>query len=330
MPYNNPIKILKKNIFKKNDLVILIPTFKSAQITINTITLIGERNKNIGYDIIVVDNEGQDYGEIQKVFPEINFIVLERNVGSSGSQHIALKVAMEYCYKYYCLSDNDAIPLDKDLFSSQIEYLETHNDCGAVLPYRVGRSQGEVKNAEFHYFMINQRVAEKVGLPNPDYFLSFDDIDYSTRIYQADLYIFRIEKKYYHPYTKHSSLFNPSIYFRTRSLLIFLFNKNIFTKFKYGYTLYFFQYVGFHLFHSLTLWDGSIIKTITKALLDFLKPNLTLVHPINKFAFKPIDEEHGLSDFQLEKKRLFLYFGKKFVNNENGVSNYFQLVRIGD
>ncbi len=327
MSYNNKIEILKESIKKRSDVAVIIPTFRSFEITKDTISRIIKKNVNFSFDILIVDNQGFDFRKILEKFPTINYIILKNNVGSSGSHYIAVSKLFEYGYKYYCLSDNDAYPIDKNCIKAQIEYLKNNPTCGAVLPHREGRPNGIVKNSEFHFFMTRRDVIKKVGLPNKNYFLSFDDIDYSTRVRQKGYYIFRIDKRYYHPFAKTSSLFNISIYFRSRGVLIFLFSKQIFFENKIEYFFYFLKYIIFHSLHSIILLDFSIIKTLAKSFSDFFFCKLETTHERNKFSVKPIDEDINAFDFNIEKNRLFLYYGKKFVNKNDDFQSYFQIFR---
>ena len=63
---NYEIKLLKKKTEKHSEICIVIPTFKSKEVTLQTILLLISNNKSISYDILLVDNEGFDYEYINQ------------------------------------------------------------------------------------------------------------------------------------------------------------------------------------------------------------------------------------------------------------------------
>ena len=50
----------------------------------------------------------------------------------------------------------------------------------------------ELQNVAFEGFMVRRRVVEEIGLPDPAYFIFYDDVDYALRARRAGFHIWAV------------------------------------------------------------------------------------------------------------------------------------------
>ena len=169
-------------------------------------------------EVFVVDNASpSDNPEIIKErFPRINFIRSEKNLGFAGGNNIAIKQAKgEYIY----LLNNDTIVPDGhiltlvNLMAQNPDYsvvcpkIKLFDDPGIIMfagftelspvTFRnkilgyaeidKGQHDEPRKSAYAHgaAMMLKRSVIEKVGLMNENFFLYYEEVDWSTRIKKA-------------------------------------------------------------------------------------------------------------------------------------------------
>ncbi|MDR1170858.1 MAG: glycosyltransferase family 2 protein [Bacteroidales bacterium] len=169
-------------------------------------------------EVFVVDNASPSDrpGIIKERFPQVNFIQSDQNLGFAGGNNIAIKQAKgEYIY----LLNNDTTVPDGHI--QVLVSLMTHNaDYNVVCPKiklfddpdilmfagftelspvtfrNKSYGYGEVdkgqhdKSRESAYahgaaVILRRSVIEKAGLMNENYFLYYEEIDWSTRIKKA-------------------------------------------------------------------------------------------------------------------------------------------------
>lgn len=170
--------------------------------------------------ILVVDNASTDGTPQmlcdtfpQEQFPQVELLALNRNLGGAGGFHAGFKRAFEAGYDWLWVMDDDGIPAPDCL-----EQLMAHAEPGAVLvplqqdtrthdfygafrwqtanatvdtgPYAnatdevLEGKQAVQSNFLFTFVgpLIHRRVVEKIGLPHPNFFIYFDDIEFALRI----------------------------------------------------------------------------------------------------------------------------------------------------
>lgn len=167
--------------------------------------------------IIIIDNHSTDGTE--KVLrstgilsnPKVKYIRMSKNYGGSGGFFNGIKEAMKYHdFDFLSLSDDDAI-YKPNFFQLISDYQTSHRDikafCGTV-EYEDGTIQTdhrrkvvnskwfrqenisadaykenfEVDLLSFVGCVISRDILEKIGLPEKDYFIYYDDSEYSLRI----------------------------------------------------------------------------------------------------------------------------------------------------
>ena len=168
------------------------------------------------YEVIVVDNASEE--DDVKVLKErysgyISIIENERNLGYAEGNNVGIRFALEHGTDYVMVLNNDTI-VDSDFLSHLVESAEKDSGTGLTGPkmfymdqpdilYFAGcrirwftglpqhRGMGKRDNSKFDTpgytdaltgscMLIKRVVFEKIGLLPTDYFLQWEDMDFST------------------------------------------------------------------------------------------------------------------------------------------------------
>jgi len=170
--------------------------------------------------VFVVDNASTDATpEVLASRDDLPMTVLrpEENLGGAGGFHMGLKAAYEGGFDRIWLIDDDVVPapecLDvllahpgpalmavrEDTDGHLCEKAATTFDLRNPLAVRPKRQTVEerygdraampaevpLQNVAFEGFMITREVVATVGLPDPGFFIFYDDVDYALRVRRA-------------------------------------------------------------------------------------------------------------------------------------------------
>lgn len=191
------------------------------------------RYETYQYEIIVVDNasSGDDVAHIKTAHPEVRVMRSERNLGFAGGNNLALPYATG---KYLFFLNNDVeikSPILETLVrrlkdqavggvSPLIRYFDNPNDIQyngywRLTPITLRNTSPEGWKAHTHTpsgevdvmhgaaMMVRRDVLDRVGPMREDYFLFYEEFDWSYRIqdagyhiwYEADAEVFHKEGK---------------------------------------------------------------------------------------------------------------------------------------
>lgn len=217
------------------------------------------------YDIILVDNASRDkrYRRIIQQHPEIILIENDKNLGFSGGNNTGIRYAIEHGAEFILLLNNDTTvasdllaqlatnwhSLDKPgaLGCKVLMMNQPHviNSFGCNLTYRPlrvshrykGENDGQHLNSiqETDYIhgcalFTSKQVLETVGLLDDNYFLYWEDVDFSFRIKRAGYKLYCTPKaKVWHHISGSSTSVGrtPAMqYYGVRNMLLFV-SKNI-------------------------------------------------------------------------------------------------------
>jgi len=334
--FNLEIEVLENTISRRNDICVIIPTYRSKEMTARTVLSLISGNGKVGYDIVLVDSEGHDHGYVvektrETGFSDLFYLVLRRNVGAAGAIYAAQKACYERGYEYFILTDNDAELISEEGIELLVSSLQRYD---IVLPTNIDANERRKEDRELdfygvmHYLTLSRDTIERLGFINHEYFLNMEDRDYVTRANSMSLKSAMIHDcLYYHPTRKISLFYNPTVYFTIRNHLLFIFkNPNPVAM---RYRLLSFRYLLLYLVvkaaHSVQLKDTSIIRTALMAFRDFANRNITLDFPENNFAFKLADtrDRRGrprFYDLNKDRNRVFVMRGYRVSDGIEGHS----------
>ena len=177
--------------------------------------------------VVVVDNASTDHTRAvldTAVNPGLVRLHLAENTGGAGGFHTGVKEAYELGCDRIWLMDDDVVPapdclavllahdepcltsVREDLSGALVEKAATRFDLRnplavkpktgmvetafgtrAAMPERV-----EVENVAFEGFMVRREVITAIGLPDPAYFIFYDDVDLAIRARRAGYRIWAV------------------------------------------------------------------------------------------------------------------------------------------
>jgi rhamnopyranosyl-N-acetylglucosaminyl-diphospho-decaprenol beta-1,3/1,4-galactofuranosyltransferase len=170
--------------------------------------------------IVVVDNASTDHtAEVLAAATNPGLVVLrtDENVGGAGGFHLGVQVAYEKGFDRFWLMDDDVVPASdcltvlmaadepclaavrEDTAGRLVEKAALRFDLTNPLAIRpktamVETTYGErgrmpervaLENVAFEGFCVRREVIARVGLPDPAYFIFYDDVDLAIRARRA-------------------------------------------------------------------------------------------------------------------------------------------------
>jgi GT2 family glycosyltransferase len=172
--------------------------------------------QQIGTEIFLVDNgsKTEPLDNLSLLFPEINYIYSEKNLGFAAGTNLGLQKALSAGYNYFLIINNDT-RADLLMLSELVKPLKDEN-VGLVAPFiyyydnpdKVWSCGGfinnvllmpldshNVKKAVFNptertflsgcCYLMRRELLEQVGLFDERFFLYFEDLDYCKRVVQS-------------------------------------------------------------------------------------------------------------------------------------------------
>jgi rhamnopyranosyl-N-acetylglucosaminyl-diphospho-decaprenol beta-1,3/1,4-galactofuranosyltransferase len=177
--------------------------------------------------VYVVDNASSDHTrEVLRTRSDLPLHVThsEENLGGAGGFHLGVEQAFLAGHDRIWLMDDDVVPapeclavllardesclmaVREDLAGKLVEKAAMHFDLRRPLAIRPKRSsvetvyatreqmpeRVEIENVAFEGFMVHRRVIETIGLPDPAYFIFYDDVDFAIRARRAGYRIWAV------------------------------------------------------------------------------------------------------------------------------------------
>lgn len=334
--------IKQEKIIKKSNIQINIPTFNSYEVTKKTICKLYNQ-KNTSFDILLIDNDSEDYKKLIKDFPKLNYVLLKENTGSGGAQRIGAEIALKYSYEYVIFTDNDAILLDEMGLSIMKNKLDVLPQVGAIVPrciesnFKKKERYFFVNGWPFHYVFVKSEVLKKISLHNFNLFLYSDDGSLTSKIASVCKILVCQDVTYYHYAFSPKSLENFYNYYYLRGLLIIIFKeKGILLRLRINFLFLIIYKMLQMILYSVILFDFSYLTTIFLGIRGSLNEmaNFSIKIPKNKYFLKEVDYEtvknNNLNNYIDISNRLRLFFPlrKCYIHSNYLKSNiYFKLVK---
>ena len=177
-------------------------------------TLATLRSQTHSLDNIIIVNNGSTDGTKEWLDSQNGIIVIhQENVGGSGVFWRGIKEAYELGYDWIWCMDDDVFPR-KDCLENMLKASKTDEKIGILCPHRIMNEKTfvaeskkvnltnpfknsfdyplTIEDVENNYItdiegmafegpLIRRDVVEKIGLPNKELFILYDDTDYSYR-----------------------------------------------------------------------------------------------------------------------------------------------------
>ena len=178
--------------------------------------------------VIVVDNASDDHTAdvlaAATYVKGLQVVTETENLGGAGGFHHGTRIAYEQGFDRIWLMDDDVVPApdcltvllaqDEDCLmsvrenadGSLIELAATRFDLANPLAIKPKRAsvvstyasradmppRVRLENVAFEGFMVRRRVIEAIGLPDPSFFIFYDDVDFALRARRAGFDIWAV------------------------------------------------------------------------------------------------------------------------------------------
>lgn len=161
-------------------------------------------------EIVVIDNDSKDRSLkiIKELFQKSAIIQNASNIGFAAGNNVGIRFALEKFADYIFLLNNDAT-VEPDTISLLVGYAEHNSGCGIVSPLILKEKNGsawfaggeilwtKMRAVHAHYagqtnafstqyasgcaMLVSKAVFKEIGLFDEDYFLYYEDADFSLR-----------------------------------------------------------------------------------------------------------------------------------------------------
>ncbi len=211
------------------NVIAVVVTYNRIEMLKECIYSIKNQATNASIKLVIVDNNSEDGtgNYIKKLNdPRIIYYNTGKNIGGAGGFEVGIKKAMEIGCDYVWIMDDDCIP-EENALENFLRFSLQNNDFGFLSSYvqwidgqtctmnvqRTSISQKlksfqkdiiPIQYATFVSIFIPKKVIEHVGLPIGDFFIWFDDWEYTRRISKKYRCYFLKSSKVIHK-TKHNS-----------------------------------------------------------------------------------------------------------------------------
>ncbi|MCX6763624.1 MAG: glycosyltransferase family 2 protein [Candidatus Moranbacteria bacterium] len=206
------------------------------------------------FEVVVVDNNSKD-GSLEMAksdFSKAHFIQNLENLGFASGNNVGIRFALERTAEYILLLNNDT-EVEKDFLKNLIEAAELDKNAGLLSPvifnkinHKIWFSGGRIdwlRMRTEHFFnsrtedsyatgyvsgcamLVKAEVFKKIGLLDEDYFLYWEDADFSWRARQAGFKNRVVSSSWAYHTEQSADKKEPKIYWLVVSGLIF-FKKN--------------------------------------------------------------------------------------------------------
>lgn len=209
---------------------IITVNYRQAQITCDFLDSLREIHYP-HYEVLLVDNGmlEDESDKFRQHHPRVRVINSVDNLGFAGGNNLAIREALG---DYILLINNDTI-VPADFLESLVQVLETHPKAGMVSPkiyfydepqvlqyagrgkidFRTGRGRDaakgtldegqfdDLRQADYAHgacVLIRRTLLEEIGLLREDYFMYYEELDFSVRARRAGWEILYTPKAYIH------------------------------------------------------------------------------------------------------------------------------------
>ncbi|MBP1670571.1 MAG: glycosyltransferase family 2 protein [Bacteroidetes bacterium] len=200
------------------DISFVILNYNGIEDTRELLISIKKNLQDILYEVIVVDNgsKADEYSELKNEFQEYIILKNQTNLGFAGGNNVGIKASTG---RYIMLINNDTLLTDSSI-SQLVKNMDEHPEIGAISPKihffspsgviqyagytrlsrftlrNKGIGFGETDRGQYDVYgrteslhgaamMIRRVIISKTGLMPEDYFLYYEELDWSEMIKKA-------------------------------------------------------------------------------------------------------------------------------------------------
>lgn len=179
---------------------IVVVTYNREDCLKKNLELLGKQT--IAPDVVYVINNASSDGtqkylqKLERKWEILHAIHLEENIGGAGGFYTGIKTAIEDGIDCVWGMDDDAYPAP-DAFENILRVAEEDryqnvywSNCDGDNDFK--NNIKVVQDWMFVGFLVTKKVIEQVGLPEKDYFIYHDDVEYAYRIRRGGFQIFKV------------------------------------------------------------------------------------------------------------------------------------------
>lgn len=262
----------------KNKVIAVVVTYNRLKLLKRVVDSLSKQTYELS-NIIIVNNGSSDgtTDYLTSLENDSNFIVInQENVGGSGGFYRGIQEALKFdCNWIWCM-DDDVFPMENCL-EVLLNYSDKSTDRNGILcPKRIMNGSVfisetkkinltnpfkfiynccltredletseavDIEGMAFEGPLIKREVVENVGLPNKDFFILYDDTEYSYRAVLAGFHVKVVSKAVMNKYNHQSTLTYKEDKIKNKWKLAYHFRNTAFFCHKYGKNI-FFKYLG--------------------------------------------------------------------------------------
>ena len=235
---------------------VIVLNWNGKDDTLNCLQSLRSTNYD-NYKVVLVDNGSEDDSvkAVREKFPEVEVVETGKNLGFAGGNNVGIEYAIKAGADYVFLINNDTT-VHPDYLKELVDVAESDAKIGAVgskimyysEPERIWFVGGKInwlKNKGEHIgldeidkgqfdeirevdyltgcaLLVKGEVVEKVGVLEDDYFLYYEDADYSLRIQNAGYKtVYAPKSKIFHKVSRSTKPGSSSyVYYHVRNGLV--------------------------------------------------------------------------------------------------------------
>lgn len=255
------------------------------------------------YQVLMVDNGSEDDSvtTVRQAFPEVEILETGKNLGFAGGNNKGIKYALEKGCDYAYLLNNDTT-VEPNCLKTLVDTMEADLKIGLVsskifyhsepdILWFAGGKNNWMKNSgghlglnqkdapEFNHqkevefltgcsLLISRALLEKIGVLAEDYFLYYEDVDYSMRAQNTGYKTVYVPTSIiYHKVSRSTKPGSPSyIYYHTRNRLVCAVRNGSLPIKIINYLFSFFlatkETVKFLFFPDKREWAGAVLRGV--------------------------------------------------------------------
>ncbi|MDQ1283828.1 MAG: hypothetical protein QG620_176 [Patescibacteria group bacterium] len=249
-------------------------------------------------EVVMVDNNSNDgsFELARSCFSKMTFIKNEENLGFSAGNNVGIRYALDRAADWVLLLNNDT-EVDKDFLDKLLGAAEKDEAVGMLSPVIFEKENGKIwfsggkikwlsmkaehmrqaKTEDFFEtdfvsgcaMLVKREIFQRVGLLDEDFFLYWEDADFSVRVKKAGFKLAVVSGAWIYHWEKSEKLKKNKVYWLVISGLIF-FKKNAPRHLK-GWLCFYVKLRKMKNWIDLARGRNELAETVSKAYRDFEK-----------------------------------------------------------